>query len=108
MSTQQVVVTPEDRGPIVNIVAWLCVACCTLLVFVKTGTKYSKFRRLQKDDYYALVALGSNLTAAILVYFEVRDGLGRHLAVLDIRQAQRFQKVIRLSKEKINALSIVS
>ena len=51
--------TAENRGPIVNIVAWVSLIAACLATFIKVGTKYWRKHGLQLDDVYMLCAMVS-------------------------------------------------
>ena len=57
MSSSQVRVTANDRGPIINLANWITLVVMCLSSFVKVGTKYRKIGTLQKDDFYMLAAM---------------------------------------------------
>ena len=122
MSAPQIVVTAEDRGPLVNIVAWVALIAVCLATFVKVAVKLWRIRRLERDDVYMLGAMVSfisvsitmarecnpsraimwlNLsgiqTAAVLqtiaVVEQVKYGLGRHIVDLSTSQVQATELV---------------
>lgn len=48
--SSQVQITAEDRGPLVDVVAWVAMTFMCLAVLTKLGTKLSIVHRLELDD----------------------------------------------------------
>ena len=61
MPFQQVTVTPDNRGPLINVASWLCLGVSSGMVIIKILMKWLKVRRLQGDDYLTLGGLVSIL-----------------------------------------------
>lgn len=62
MSTrpEHVVVSSNDKGPVVNVVGWLCCVASASMVATKLITKYTKYKTLHRDDWYSALALVRN------------------------------------------------
>lgn len=50
-------ITADDRGPIVNIVGWLCIVTTVLAVLTRLLLRLTTTGRINKDD--ALVGVGT-------------------------------------------------
>lgn len=53
---KKVHITADDRGPIVNIVGWLCIVTTILAILTRLLLRLTTTGRINKDD--ALVGLG--------------------------------------------------
>lgn len=111
----QVLVTPDNRGPLVNMATWLTLVVTCLATFTKIGSKLRKTGSLQGDDFFMfaamvpcyiilcmkshtdehffdikkLVAIGQTVAIAN----QVSAGLGRHVDSLTTTQIDKYQKV---------------
>ena len=54
---RQVVVTADDRGPQINVVAWTTMVVMVLAVGTRLAIKYNAFRTLAWDDGLVTVAM---------------------------------------------------
>lgn len=57
LDARQVVVTPDDRGPQINIVAWTCMVVMVLSVATRLAIKYNAFRSFGWDDGLVAAAM---------------------------------------------------
>ena len=57
LDARQVVVTPDDRGPQINVVAWTCMVVMVLSVGTRLAIKYNAFRSFGWDDGLVAVAM---------------------------------------------------
>lgn len=53
----QVLVTPDNRGPLINLATWLTLVVMCLATFTKIGSKLRKIGRLQGDDFFMFAAM---------------------------------------------------
>lgn len=53
----QVLVTADDRGPQINLVAWCAMVIMVLAVGTRLAIKYNAFRSFGWDDGFATVAM---------------------------------------------------
>ncbi len=58
----QVLVTPDNRGPLINLATWLTLVVMCLATFTKIGSKLRKIGRLQGDDFLMFAAMVPNDT----------------------------------------------
>lgn len=90
--SNQVLVTPDNRGPLINLATWLTLVVMCLATFTKIGSKLRKIGRLQGDDFLMFAAMVPNdtpnpiplpakkklmLTNAILISKKKTGGLNR-------------------------------
>lgn len=52
-----VIISDQNQGPVVNIVAWLGMTIMILSVFTRIGSKYSVIRRWTMDDTLITVTM---------------------------------------------------
>ena len=52
-----VAVTPDNQGPIVNIISWILLVCTCLATLAKVWSKWSLTRKLEADDFYLTGAM---------------------------------------------------
>ena len=50
-------ITPEDRGPLLNIIAWISMVAMVLAVITRLSTKYLISRRVGWDDLLVTSAM---------------------------------------------------
>ena len=62
---REVLVTNSDRGPQLNLAAWISVVFMCLGVLTRLGSKYIIIRRLAWDDALVTVAMVSNLSILV-------------------------------------------
>lgn len=112
---EQVLVTPENRGPLINLGTWLTLVVMCLATFTKIGSKIRKIGRLQGDDFAMFAAmvtiihkilwLGIHaderlfdikkavaIGQTIAIANQVSAGLGRHIDSLTASQIDQYQK----------------
>lgn len=53
----QVLVTADNRGPLINFATWLTLVVMCLATFTKIGSKLRKIGRLQGDDFLMFAAM---------------------------------------------------
>lgn len=119
----QVLVTPDNRGPLINLATWLTLVVMCLATFTKIGSKLRKIGRLQGDDFLMFAAMVPMIPQSftcrkfsykklmlmnailiskkqvvaigqtIAIANQVTAGLGRHINSLTTFQIDRYQKV---------------
>lgn len=57
MVAQQAALTASDRGPIMNVVAWVSLLAACLATFIKVGIKFARIHNIELDDVYILSAI---------------------------------------------------
>ena len=57
MNVPRAAVTADNRGPSINIVAWVTLIAVCLATCTKIGVKYSNVHRFEWDDAYMLGAM---------------------------------------------------
>lgn len=57
MESRRVLITDEDRGPIVNIATWIALVVMCIIVSMKTISRWATIHKLQRDDFYIIVAM---------------------------------------------------
>jgi hypothetical protein len=57
MATGGVAITPEDHGPIINVISWILMVLTCLATLAKVWSKWSLTKKLQADDYYMAIAM---------------------------------------------------
>lgn len=58
----QILVTPDNRGPLINLATWLTLVVMCLATFTKIGSKLRKIGRLQGDDFLMFAAMVPMIT----------------------------------------------
>ena len=59
MVSKQTILTANNHGPLVNIIAWVTLVAICLATGIKIGVKYSKIRGIERDDLYMIGAMVS-------------------------------------------------
>lgn len=59
MQFHQPLVTADDRGPLVNVLAWFLVIVSCLTVFTRIATKWLVSHKINLDDAMILISLVS-------------------------------------------------
>ena len=57
------IATPDDYGPVINIITWFLLVTTTLAVIARIATKLAISRRIDADDYVTFVALVRTLSS---------------------------------------------
>jgi hypothetical protein len=57
MARNNVYITANNRGPLVNITTWITLVAMCLATGVKVISKRVMVRKFQRDDYYILAAM---------------------------------------------------
>ena len=57
LDVRQVIVTPDNRGPQINVVAWTAMVVMILAVGTRLAIKYNAFRSFGWDDGLVTVAM---------------------------------------------------
>ena len=57
MAGEKDLISPENRGPILNIVNWIILVVMCLAVLVKVFSKWTLIHALRLDDFYMIAAL---------------------------------------------------
>jgi hypothetical protein len=92
-------IDPDHRGPIIDILVWICFVFSSLAIvskiILKVGkrTRYFRWSRLQVDDGAILVALAFSTAYSVCVSQQVRYGLGSHVNTLSPQSLATSQKV---------------
>ena len=50
-------ITPDSRGPIINIISWILLVLTCLATLTKIWSKWDLTKKLQADDYYLTGAM---------------------------------------------------
>lgn len=56
MESRRILITDEDRGPLINIATWIALVAMCIIVSVKTISKWATIHNLQRDDFCIIVA----------------------------------------------------
>ncbi|KAL9118548.1 MAG: hypothetical protein Q9187_004904 [Circinaria calcarea] len=84
--------TPDDYGPVINIITWFLLVTTTLAVIVRIATKLAISRRTDADDYVTFVALFFSIAQVVAVSLQTAAGLGQHADTLSPLNLERFQQ----------------
>lgn len=57
MTSGKVVITAENRGPLINIPTWILLVVMCITALVKIFSKWFMVHRLQYDDFYMIAAM---------------------------------------------------
>ena len=112
VDARRISITSDDRGPLVNVSAWIGIVTACIVVVVKVATKLVKVHMLQLDDYYIVAAavsehqgISSNhqiliqptqiiaISQSIATNVQVSAGLGKHWDALTEGQIVKLQKL---------------
>lgn len=85
-------ITPDDRGPVVIVVAYSLVFVTILILLVRFGTAYHQGLRFRVDDATYLLATAFAVASSICFHLAVNGGLGRHMSALDAAARDRYYK----------------
>lgn len=85
-------ITPDDRGPILIVVAYSLVFVTILILLVRFGTAYHQGLRFRVDDATYLLATVFATASSICFHQAVEGGMGRHISTLDATQRNRYYK----------------
>ncbi|KAL8801576.1 MAG: hypothetical protein Q9182_004362 [Xanthomendoza sp. 2 TL-2023] len=93
MVSTGVTISPEHRGPWINVVTWILLVLMCLATLVKAFTKWILMRKLQNDDALivagTLVAVGYDAAVSV----QVTAGLGSTIAALGPAEVAKYQQV---------------
>ncbi|MCJ1426539.1 hypothetical protein MMC29_004442 [Sticta canariensis] len=92
MAPQQVRVTSDNRGPLVNLANWITLVVGCLATLTKIVTKLRTIGRPQGDDFIMFAAMLVAASQSIAVAKQVQAGLGRHISTLTASQVEDYQK----------------
>ncbi|MCJ1462539.1 hypothetical protein MMC07_001141 [Pseudocyphellaria aurata] len=92
MPPQQVRITPDNRGPLVNLANWITLVVVCLATLTKIATKLQKTGRPQGDDFIMFAAMLAAAAQSIAVAKQVQAGLGQHINTLTANQVESYQK----------------
>lgn len=73
MESRRILITDEDRGPLINIATWIALVAMCIIVFMKTISRWVTIHRLQRDDFYTIVAMVAH-PQILLISCLVRTG----------------------------------
>ncbi|KAI4236746.1 MAG: hypothetical protein LQ352_007980 [Teloschistes flavicans] len=93
LAVRQVVVTADNKGPQINVVAWTTMVIMILAVGTRLAIKYNAFRRFGIDDGLVAVAMVLAIGQSIAVSLQVSNGgLGQPLSTLSDSEVVSFEK----------------
>ncbi|KAL9116677.1 MAG: hypothetical protein Q9187_006797, partial [Circinaria calcarea] len=92
MPSNGITITPQNRGPIINILSWILMVTMCLATLVKVYSKWSIMRTLQADDYYLAAAMITAAGWVLTISIQIAAGLGRQRSTLTSHQIVRFQQ----------------
>ncbi|CAD6571497.1 MAG: hypothetical protein ASARMPREDX12_008311 [Alectoria sarmentosa] len=84
--------TPNDYGPLTNVLNWILVVISALAVLSRVAIKVN-VSYYGGDDTLILIALAFSVALCITSTFQTANGLGQHEATLSAKQLQAYQKV---------------
>ncbi|KAL8682987.1 MAG: hypothetical protein Q9186_000982 [Xanthomendoza sp. 1 TL-2023] len=92
MVSNGVTISPEHRGPWINVATWILLVLMCLATLVKVITKWILIRKLQYDD--ALIVAGTLIAVGhdIAISVQVTAGLGRTIAALGPADVAKYQQ----------------
>ncbi|TVY16638.1 hypothetical protein LARI1_G003867, partial [Lachnellula arida] len=89
----QPLATPDNHGPLINVLAWFLVVASSLTVFTRITTKWLVSHRITIDDGMISISLLLSVGQTVAAGIEVHNGLGQHIDTLLTQQIVSFQKV---------------
>ncbi|KAI9757777.1 MAG: hypothetical protein M4579_003313 [Chaenotheca gracillima] len=90
---RQVIVTPGNRGPQINVVAWTTMVIMVLAVGTRLTIKFNSFRRFAIDDAFVALAMLAAVGQAVAVSMQVANGgLGQHMPSLQDDEIRSFEQ----------------
>ncbi|KAL8632394.1 hypothetical protein Q9189_001871 [Teloschistes chrysophthalmus] len=93
LAVRQVLVTADNKGPQINVVAWTCMVVMILAVGTRLAIKYNAFRRFGLDDALVAVAMVLAIGQATAVSLQVSNGgLGQPISTLTDSEVASFEK----------------
>ncbi|KAI4221145.1 MAG: hypothetical protein LQ349_007916 [Xanthoria aureola] len=98
MPSNGVNISPDDRGPWVNLVTWILLVVTVLSVAVKGFSKWTLLHKFQYDDLLvaaaALVAVGYGVAVSL----QVKAGLGKSISALSLQDTSHYQQAAYASE----------
>ncbi|KAL8821613.1 MAG: hypothetical protein Q9223_000356 [Gallowayella weberi] len=93
MVSNGVSISPDHRGPWINVVTWILLVLMCLATLVKVITKWILIRKLQYDE--ALIVAATLVTAGCdaAISVQVAAGLGSTIAALGPADIAKYQQV---------------
>ncbi|MCJ1370096.1 hypothetical protein MMC20_001308 [Loxospora ochrophaea] len=85
--------SPDNHGPLINIIAWLAIVISVLAVLARMGTKWFVQHKVDWDDGAIAAALIAAVAQTIAISSAASNGLGKHVQDLNVSQIDGFQKV---------------
>ncbi|KAF2140463.1 uncharacterized protein K452DRAFT_288545 [Aplosporella prunicola CBS 121167] len=73
------VVSPDDRGPVVQIVAWIFMVAMVLFTATRLAVRYISAHTPGLDDWIVLAAMFLGVGVVIALSLAVNDGLGKRM-----------------------------
>ncbi|KAL8764563.1 MAG: hypothetical protein Q9194_006978 [Teloschistes cf. exilis] len=93
LAVRQVLVTANNKGPQINVVAWTTMVVMILAVGTRLAIKYNAFRRFGLDDALVAVAMVLAIGQATAVSLQVSNGgLGQPISGLSDSEVMSFEK----------------
>ncbi|TGZ78572.1 hypothetical protein EX30DRAFT_136415 [Ascodesmis nigricans] len=92
VTPRKVSITDDNRGPIVNIINWLCIVTTILAVLTRVVLRLTTAKGVHKDDWAALAAMIFAIAHTATISSQVSHGLGRRQATLTSSQLENYQK----------------
>ncbi|RDL36097.1 Uncharacterized protein BP5553_06709 [Venustampulla echinocandica] len=105
--------SPENHGPLINVMTWFLVVASTLTVLTRIATKWLVSKRVQLDDGLVFVSLLFSIGQTVAVGVGVLNGIGRHIETLSTKETLVFQKafyaanLLWLASQCFSKLSVV-
>ncbi|MCJ1426815.1 hypothetical protein MMC29_004718 [Sticta canariensis] len=98
MASGKVMITAENRGPLINMPSWILLVVMCLTTLVKITSKWLMVHRFQYDDIYMFAAMVVTIGFAVAISAQVTAGLGQHQSSLDTEQVARFEQAAYASQ----------
>jgi len=93
-----IVVTADDRSPIINLVTWLLTVFMVLVVLTKVLGGVWTTRRLSGDSVFLMFTMLLAVGQCVAVTEQVAGGLGKHERTLSEIELTKFQKAAYASQ----------
>ncbi|KAI5777089.1 hypothetical protein EDC01DRAFT_624550 [Geopyxis carbonaria] len=94
----QIHTTASDRGPALNLIAWITLVCTCLAALTKVFSKSWKVHQLSGDSGFILLAMVLAVGQTVAVTEQVDAGLGKRGALLEPGDLEVYQKAAYASQ----------
>ncbi|KAF8246428.1 hypothetical protein K440DRAFT_368190 [Wilcoxina mikolae CBS 423.85] len=91
-SSKQVIITADDHGPSINLVAWISLTIMCLAALTKVFSRTWNTRSLPGDSLFIIIAMIMAVGQTVAVSEQVAVGLGRRGRELSSSQIENYQK----------------